>query len=148
MNAKATFALGVPSFSVVLTKRIPAASPISDMISARIAATKRRLLDGGLLRSVEWRRRSGKKDLRGRQAVTSTPIDAFIEARPALARAPLDTERADDIVLVILDEVAITDSDTFRWGEPPHVYKIKAIDGVLQNEETGVRFASEVVLIR
>ena len=146
MNAKATFALGVPSFSVVLTKRIPAASPISDMISARIAATKRRLLDGGLLRSVEWRRRCGKKDLRGRQTISTTLLDVFIETRPALTRSPLDTSRADAIVLLILDEVAITDSDTFRWGE--HIYKVSKVDGVVKNEAEGTNFYSEATVIR
>ena len=44
--------------------------------------------------------------------------------------------------------VAISDSHTFRWGEPPHVYKIKAVEGLLQNGETGVRFASEITVIR
>ena len=55
---------------------------------------------------------------------------------------------ADNTVLVILDPLAITDEHTFRWGEPPHVYKIKAVEGLLQNGETGVRFASEVTVIR
>ena len=36
----------------------------------------------------------------------------------------------------------------FRFGDPIHVYKIKAIDGVVANEETGVRFSSEVTVIR
>ena len=40
-----------------------------------------------------------------------------------LDRSTLTTDRADDTVLTILDPVAITDADTFRWGEPPHVYE-------------------------
>ena len=35
----------------------------------------------------------------------------------------------------------------FRWGDPPHVYSIKAIDGLLQDEETGTRYASEVLTV-
>ena len=59
-----------------------------------------------------------------------------------------DTERSDDTVLVILDPLAITDEHLFRWGDPPHTYKIKAIDGLIQDEEMGVRFSSEVTVIR
>ena len=77
-----------------------------------------------------------------------SPLDAFIEDRPALDRSAISTDRDDDTVLVILDPVAITDEHLFRWGEPPHTYKVKAIDGLLQDEETGTRYASEVVLIR
>ena len=46
-------------------------------------------------------------------------IDAFIEQRPALDRSRIDTNRADDTVLIVLDPLAIIDSDTFRWGDPP-----------------------------
>ena len=51
---------------------------------------------------------------------------------------------------MILDPVAITDEHLFRWGDdPPHTYKIKAIDGLLQDEETGTRyFISEVTVVR
>ena len=55
---------------------------------------------------------------------------------------------ADNTVLVILDPLAITDEHTFRWGEPPHVYKIKAVEGLLKDEENGTRYASEVSVIR
>ena len=76
-------------------------------------------------------------------------IDALIEQRPALDRGSgFTTDRSDNTVLLILDPVAITDDHTFRWGEPPHVYSVKAIDGVVANEETGVRFSSEVTVIR
>ena len=75
-------------------------------------------------------------------------LDAFIEQRPALDRGTLSTDRADNTVVVILDPLAITDEHTFRWGEPAHVYKVKAIDGLLQDEETGTRYASEVTVIR
>ena len=75
-------------------------------------------------------------------------LDALIEQRPALDRATLSTDRTDNTVLIILDPVAITDADTFRWGSPPHVYRIKQVDGVVRDEETGTRFFSEVVVIR
>ena len=51
-----------------------------------------------------------------------SPLDALIEQRPALDRGTLDTDRADNTVLTILDPLAITDEHTFRWGEPPHTY--------------------------
>ena len=118
-------------------------------ITARIAACKKRLLVGGMLRSVEWMQRSGDRDLRGRQAVTTKMIDALIQSRPGLDRGiARATDRADNTVLIILDPVAILDTDTFRWGEPPHVYSVKKVDGLLQNEATGVRFLSEITVLR
>ena len=120
---------------------------LDDALTARVAAQKRSLLAGGLLQEIEWGI-PGEPDVRGRRIFTYTPLDALIEQRPALDRGTLDTDRADNTVLTILDPLAITDEHTFRWGEPPHVYKIKAIDGVVANEETGVRFSSEVTVIR
>ena len=145
----ASFALvGSPTFAVVLAKRIPAdrTGPIAVALTNGVATLKRTLLAGGLLRSVKWMQRTGKPDVRGRQAVTTKLLDALIEQRPALDRDRLDTDRADDTVLTILEPVAVTDSDTFRWGE--HTYKVSKIDGVIKNESTGVRFASEVTVIR
>ena len=75
-------------------------------------------------------------------------LDAFIEDRPALNRSTTDTERADDTIVIILDPVAIKDTHTFRWGRPGHVYKIKGIIGIVQDEDTGVRFYSEITVIR
>ena len=121
--------------------------PIGNAITARIVATKKRLLDGGVMQPVEWGI-PGPPDVRGKRTYTYFMIDAVIEHRPALDRSTLSTERADNTVLVILDPLSITDEHTFRWGDPPHVYKIKAVDGLLQNGETGVRFASEVTVIR
>lgn len=121
---------------------------IDDALTARIASEKRRLLVGGMLQEVEWLRRTGDKDERGRQAVSTTMLDALIEQRPALDRSAIDTDRADDTVLIILEPVAILTSHLFRWGVPPHVYQIKAIDGLIQDEESGTRYASEVVVIR
>ena len=120
--------------------------PFAEAITARIAAAKRRLLEGGLLREVEWGIADGEPDIRGRKTFTYTPLDAFIEQRPGLDRSAVGTDRSDNTVLTILDPVAIKDTDTFRWGG--HVYKIKQIDGIVQDEETGVRFASEVTVIR
>ena len=128
--------------------RRTAMSRRADAITARIAAVKKRLLAGGVLQSIQWLRKTGEKDVRGRQAVTTTLIDALIEQRPALDRGALSTERSDNTVLHILDPVAITDEHLFRWGEPVHVYKVKAIDGLIQDEELGTRYASEVTVIR
>ena len=121
---------------------------ISDSLTSGIASIKSTLKNGGLLRPVEWLRRTGDKDERGRQAVTTTMLDALIEDKPALDRSTIDTDRADNTILTILEPVAIKDSDTFRWGSPAHTYKVSKIDGIIQNEGTGVRFSSEVTVIR
>ena len=120
---------------------------LDDALTARIAATKRRLKAGGMLQEVEWGV-PGERDIRGQRTFTYSMLDALIEDRPALARSTLTTDRADNTVLVIFDPVAILTEHLFRWGDPPHVYKIKAVEGLLKNEETGVRFASEVIVIR
>ena len=120
---------------------------LDDALTARIAATKRRLLEGGLLQEVEWGI-PGERDVRGRRAFTYSMIQGVIEDRTQLDRGSIDTDRADALVLIVLDPLAITDEHTFRWGNPPHVYKVSKIDGVVQNEESGTRYASEVVLIR
>ena len=101
-----------------------------------------------MLQPVEWGVPTGEPDDRGRRTYSFSTLDALIEDRPALDRSAIDTDRADNTVLTILDPVVITDAHTFRWGEPPHVYKVKAVDGLIQNEETGVRFASEVTVLR
>ena len=147
MNIAAAFALvGSPSFSVVLGKRKN--RPIDNALTARIAAVKKRLLYGGVLQPVGWLRKTGPQDQRGRQAVSTTLIDALIEQRPALDRDRGATDRADATVLTILDPLAITDEHLFRWGDPPHTYKVSKVDGVIQDEETGTRFSSEVTVIR
>lgn len=125
----------------------------ADAITARIESAKRRLLEGGLLQEVEWGVvvpvvLPDLPDIRGRRSFTYSMLDVLIEQRPGLDRASSDTDRADNTVLIILDPVAITDEHLFRWGAPPHTYKVKSIDGLLQNEETGVRFASEVTVLR
>ena len=144
----ADFPLGVPSFGVVLAKRTPSerTGPIATSLSTGIAQIKQTLLAGGLLRSVQWQRRTGEKDERGRQAVKVSLLDVLIEDRPALDRSTIDTDRNDNTVLTILDPVAVTDTDTFRWGD--HTYKVKEIDGVMQNAASGIRFTSEVTVIR
>ena len=118
-------------------------------ITARVKAVKKRLLVGGMLRSVEWLRKTGPIDVRGRQGVSTTLLDALIQTRPGLDRGlARATDRSDNTVLIILDPVAILDTDTFRWGDQPHVYSVKKVDGLLQNEATGVRFLSEVTVLR
>ena len=121
----------------------------ADALTARIAAAKRRLLAGGLLQEIEWHQPTGERDVRGRQAVSVSLLDVLIEHRPALQReSGFTTDRADNTVLTILDPVAITDSDLFRWGDPPDVYQVKKIDGLVQDEETGTRFFSKVTVLR
>ena len=121
---------------------------LDDALTGRVAAAKRRLLDGGLLQEVEWGVPSGERDERGRVTITYTTLDAFIEQRPALDRGAISTERSDNTVLMILDPLAILTEHLFRWGDPPHVYSIKAVDGIVQDEESGTRYASEVTVIR
>ena len=121
---------------------------LDDALTARVAATKRRMLEGGLLQEVEWGVPTGEPDIRGRRTFTFSPLNALIEQRPALDRSTIDTDRADNTMLTILDPVAITDEHVFRWGDPPHTYSIKQIDGIVQDEETGTRYASEVIVIR
>ena len=117
-------------------------------LTARIASIKRRLGAGGLLQEIEWGVPTGERDIRGRITYTYAEIEALIEQRPALDRGTLDTDRADNTVLTILEPLAITDDHLFRWGSPSHTYRIKQVDGVVQDEETGTRFFSEVTVIR
>ena len=121
---------------------------LDDALTGRVAAAKRRLLDGGLLQEVEWGVQSGERDERGRVTITYTPLDALIEQRPAVDRGTFSTDRADNTVLSIFDPLAITDEHLFRWGDPPHTYSVKAVDGIVQDEDTGTRYASEVTVIR
>ena len=142
---------GAPSFSAGdLALRLSSGShrPTCEISfhSGALRPARGTLLTGGLLRSVEWHQPTGERDVRGRQAVSVSLIDALIEQRPALDRSTIDTDRADDTVLTILDPVAITDEHLFRWGG--HTYKIQGVDGVIKNEVTGVRFSSEVTVIR
>ena len=139
----ASFELAPPSFSAVLGKRKN--RPIANALTARIEAAKRRLKAGGVLVEIAWLRKTGAKDVRGRQAVSTTMIDAFIAQRPSLDRDRLDTDRSDDTVLIILDPLAITDAHFFKWGD--HTYSVKKVEGVIQ-DDSGVRYASEITLIR
>ena len=121
---------------------------ISNALTARIASAKRRLKAGGLLQEVEWGVPTGEPDERGRRTFTYTTLAALIAQRHGTDRATTDTDRADDTVLTIFDPLEISTEHLFRWGEPPHVYKIKEVRGLLKNAETGVRFASEITVIR
>ena len=126
---------------------------VADAITARIAATKSRLLAGGLLQEIEWGTvvpvvLPDLPDPRGRKTYKYSTLDALIEQRPALDHGTLSTERSDNTVLVILDPLSITDAHLFRWGDPPHIYRVKAVDGIVQDEASGVRYFSEVTVIR
>ena len=120
---------------------------LDDVLTARIAAAKQRLLEGGLLQEIEWGV-PGERDYQGRRPFTYSPLDALIEERPALDRGTVSTDRSDNTVLVIFDPLAILTEHLFRWGDPPHTYSVKAVDGLLQDEETGTRYASEITVIR
>ena len=126
---------------------------LADAITRTIAATKRRLVKGGLLQPVEWGTvvpvvPPDRPDPRGRNTFTWTPLDALIQQRPGLDRDRIATDRADNTVLTILDPLAIIDSDLFRWGDPVETYSVKSVDGVIKDETTGTRYASEVTVIR
>ena len=122
---------------------------LDEALTARIAAAKR-LLAGGVLQEVEWGVivPQDPPDPRGRKVYEYSLLDALIEEGPALDRGRFSTERSDDIKLIILDPLSISDEDLFRWGEPSHTHKIKKIDGLIQNEENGTRYFSEVTVIR
>ena len=122
-------------------------SRIADALTARIAAAKRRLLAGGVLQVISWGV-PGEPDIRGQRTFIYSMLHALIEQRPGLERDSATTDRSDNTVLTILDPVAILDDHRFRWGDPPHTYSVKAIDGLLQDEELGTRYASEVTVIR
>ena len=94
---------------------------IDEAITARIAATKRHLLEGGVLQPVEWGVvvPQDPPDPRGRKVYAYSPLNALIADRSALDRGALSTERSDDTVLIIFDPLAVTDEDLFRWGDPP-----------------------------
>ena len=123
---------------------------LDDVLAARIAAAKARLLAGGLLLEIEWGVivPQDPPDPRGRKTYAFSPLDAYIEQLHELDRGAASTERADNTVLHILDPVAIFDDQLFRFGDPIHVYGIKEINGLLSDEEAGTRYASSVVLIR
>ena len=123
----------------------------ADALTARIAAAKRRLKSGGMLQQVEWGVAvpivlPDLPDPRGRRTYAYTTLDALIEDRPGLDRDRTSTDRADNTLLTILEPVAILTEHLFRWGG--HTYSVKSIDGLLQNEETGTRYASAVTVIR
>ena len=119
-------------------------------ITARIAATRRRLLAGGLLQPVEWGVPGPRilGDKYGGRSITWAPLDAYIESRQALDRDRLTTHRVDDILLVFLEPLAIKDNHLFRFGDPIRNYSVKSISGLLQDEDAGIRYSTEVVLIR
>ena len=90
---------------------------LDDALIARIAAAKQRLLDGGLLQLVSWGVPVGERDERGRITYAYSDLDAFIEertrSRPWERSAPT---RSDDIKLIVLDPLAITDEDLVPMG--------------------------------
>lgn len=51
---------------------------LDDALTAKIKSAKLRLLVGGMLQEVEWLRRTGPRDERGRQAVSSTMINSTL----------------------------------------------------------------------
>ena len=121
---------------------------LADAITARIAATRRRLMAGGLLQEIQWGVPGPRirGNLYGRRSFTWVPLDAYIQSRQALDRDRLSTDRVDDMLLVFLEPLAIRDDHVFRWGE--HTYSVRKISGLVQDETTGTRYASEVTVVR
>ena len=109
---------------------------LDDALTGRVATAKKRLLDGGMLQEVEWGVVGPARPTVTRDGAATlhayTPLDALIEQRPARgpgnARVPT---ASDDTVLSIFDPLAITDEHLFRWGDPPHTYSVKAVDGIV-----------------
>ena len=128
---------GAPSFSAGAELISPSdrTGPLANSLTRGVVSIKRTLLRGGLLRSIEWHQRTGEKDVRGRQAVSVSLLDALIEQRSQLDRGQgLVTDRSDNTVLTVLDPVSIKDSDLFRWGG--HTYKVK---GSMASSRTKLR---------
>ena len=146
-DTTAEFTAGAPTISVS-AESVPVAL-IDAALTARIASAKRHLLEGGVLQPVEWGVivPQDPPDPRGRKVYAYSEIDALIEEGPALDRGALSTERSDDIKLIILDPLAISDEHLFRWGKPSHTHRVKQVDGLIQNEEN-TRYFSEVTVIR
>ena len=42
------------------------------------------------------------------------------------------TDRSDNIMVYVFDAVAILDTDTFRWGDQPHVFSVKKVAGLIR----------------
>ena len=90
---------------------------LDDVLTARIEAAKAWLLAGGLLQEVEWGVPSGDRDERGRVTITYTPIDAFIEQRPALDRGAASAPKRADNIRCSTSSTPwrSTDEHTFRF---------------------------------
>ena len=61
---------------------------VGNALTARIAATKKRLLDGGVMQPVEWGIPGPHRCARAKRTYTYFMLDAVIEHRPA--SRPLD----------------------------------------------------------
>ena len=90
-----------------------------------------------------------ERDIRGRRTFTYSNLDVLIEKRPGIDRNEARvTERQDDTVLSVFEPLAITDDHLFQFGDPPHTHQVKAVDGILKDEDSGIRYFSEVSVIR
>ena len=87
---------------------------IADVLTARVALEKRRLLAGGLLQESRVGH-PGEPDVRGRRTFTYTPLDALIEERPRLTVVRSVPNRADNTVLTIFDPWRLR-TNTFSDG--------------------------------
>ena len=117
-----------------------------------LLATKRRLLEGGLLQEVELGVvvPQDPPDPRGRKVYAFSPLDALIEQRPSAGPGgTLDTDRADNTVLVIFDPAGNHRRTSFQVGRTDRTStRLRRLTGSWQDEETGTRYASEVTVIR
>ena len=106
---------------------------VGNAITERIAATKRRLLEGGRVAARSSGAYPASPDMRGRRVFTyydARRADRAAAQRSTVARR-FSTDRADNTVLTILDPLSITDEHIFSGGAIRFTsYKIKAIDGI------------------
>ena len=107
-------------------------------------------MEGGLLQRVQWGvpRPRVRGELHGRQSFDWAELSVYIRDRVGLDRDRFRTDRADDIRVVVFDEVSIDTDHVLRWGNPVTTYRIVSIAGFIADEATGARYASEIVVIR
>ena len=103
-----------------------------------------------MLQRIEWGvpRPRIRGELHGRRDFDWKELLVYIQDRAGLDRDRFRTDRADGIRVVVFDVVSIATDHVLRWGDPAHTFKIKSVAGFVQDESTGARFASEIVVIR
>ena len=110
---------------------------LDEALTARIAAAKRRLLDGGLLQEVEWGVVPAVGERTNAGAITYAYSDRLTRSSNSapswtVGRHQTPKDLMNSRAPVILDPVAINDDQLFRFGDPLHTYSIKAINGLAE----------------